>query len=191
MILNEQKLKILQEFTKDYFDGLTGSNIANKNKLNQKSVSNTLKELEDDGFLKSETEGKNKLYYLNVEDKEISEHFLAIIEHYKTIHFYKENHLIKEIIEKISFFSEGIIIIFGSYAKNLNKKDSDLDIMIVGKYNEREIEHISKTFDLEINIKCYTLKDFRKENNSYFINEIKRNHIIVSYIDSFVKEVLK
>jgi len=191
MILNEQKLKILQEFTRDYFEGLTGSDIAKKNKLNQKSVSNTLKELEDEGFLKNETEGKNKIYYLNLEDKKIVEHFISIIEHYKTINFYKENSLIKEIIEKICFFSDGIIVIFGSYAKKLNKKDSDIDIMIVGKYKEREIENISKMYNLEINIKAYTMNSFRKELNSHFITEIKMDHIIVNDVERFVKEVLK
>jgi len=191
MILNEKKLKILQEFTRDYFEGLTGSDIAKKNKLNQKSVSNTLKELEDEGFLKNETEGKNKIYYLNLEDNKIVEHFIAIIEHYKTIAFYKENPLIKEVIEKISFFSDGIIVIFGSYAKKLNKKDSDLDIMIVGKYKDREIENISKMYNLEINIKDYTMNSFRKELNSHFITEIKMDHIIVNDVERFITEVLK
>ena len=45
MLLNKNKLKILKEFSNDYGKRVYGRNIADKLKMNQKTVSNTLNEL--------------------------------------------------------------------------------------------------------------------------------------------------
>ena len=92
MLLGKNKLKVLEEFLKDYSLKITGSAIAKKNHLNQKSVSNFLKELEKKGFLKSIIQGKNKLYYLNLEDELVTLSFISYVEQLRLIEFYKRNH---------------------------------------------------------------------------------------------------
>ena len=42
---------------------------------------------------------------------------------------------------KIFHYVKGIVIIFGSYAKGIQKKSSDLDIMIIGKCDEDSWEY--------------------------------------------------
>ena len=66
MILNEQKVTIIEEFLKNYSLKITGSEIARIKNLNQKSTANTLLELEEQGFLVSETEGKSKYYSADI-----------------------------------------------------------------------------------------------------------------------------
>lgn len=188
MLLNEQRILVVEEFLRDYALKITGSDIARKKKLNQKSTANILHELEEDGFLMNESEGKNKYYSLQKADKEILLHFILVIEHLRTIRFYKENTLIKEVITKIKPLCKGILIIFGSYAKGKQKKDSDLDIFLVGKYDIKEIKKIGERYGMEINIKQYSLSVFKNAPHAedYLIKEVLKDHILVNNAEEFV-----
>src|SRR3989338_7251801 len=126
MLLNHQ-IKIFEEFLRDFNSELTGSFIAKKKGLNQKTVSNYLNRLEKEAILKSKTQGKNKLYSLNLNNKETVKNFIIAAEHIRTVNFYKRNILIKEIAEKMQNLIMGTAVIFGSYAKITQKQDSDLD----------------------------------------------------------------
>ena len=190
MLLNNLRVYLLEEFTRDYSLRLTGSSLAKKKHLNQKSVANALREFEEDGFLKSIPEGRNKVYLLNIQDTKIIENVLSMIEHIKTINFYKKNPVIKEIAEKITPFCEGIVLIFGSYAKNTHKEDSDVDILIIGTCKEKKIQKISEVYNREINAKMYPLPVFRKSLHEPVIEEIKKDHIIILNTEQFVKEML-
>lgn len=182
MLLNN---KIFEEFVGDYSINLTGSLIAKKKKLNQKTVSNYLNILEKQGILKSKTRGKNKNYYLNLDNKEIIKNYILAIEHLRTIEFYNENLIIKEISEKINPIIKGSAIIFGSYAKKLEKKDSDLDILIIGKCNEKEIEQIGKKYNLEISLKIYP-----KLKSDILTKEAIKNHIYIKNSEKIVEVLI-
>ena len=121
-----------EEFLGDYTGFFTGSFIAKKKKLNQKTTANYLQSLEKEGILKSKIQGKNKNYFLNLENKEIVKNFILAVEHLRAIQFYEKNLVIKEILEKINRYINGSALIFGSYAKGIQKKYSDLDILIIG-----------------------------------------------------------
>ncbi len=184
MLLNTQ-IQILEEFLTDYNKRLTGSFIAKKKQLNQKTVSNYLNKLEKEHILKSRTEGKNKLYFLNIDNKEILKNFIIAVEHLRTISFYKKHVLIKEISEKIQPLIKGIALIFGSYAKDTQKKDSDLDILIIGKCNEEEIDGISQTYNLQISLKIYS-----RLKKDILTKEAIKNHIILKNSEQLVEEIL-
>ena len=184
-MLLTNKIKVFEEFLRNFELKLTGSFIAKEKKLNQKTTSSYLNELEKEGILKSETQGKNKLYFLNIENKEILKNFIISTEHTRTICFYKKNILIKEIIEKIQPFIKGIAIIFGSYAKNCQKQDSDLDILIIGKCNEKEINKISKIYRKEISLKIYP-----KLEQDILTKEAIKNHIIIKNTEQLIGELI-
>ncbi len=185
MLLINQ-LKIIEEFLRDLDSKLTGSFIAKKKKLNQKTVANYLNKLEKENILESRTQGKNKLYYFNLQNKEIVKNFIMAVEHLRTINFYQKNILTKEISEKIIPYIKGVAIIFGSYAKNTQKKDSDIDIMVIGKCNEKEIDKISKMYGKEINLKIYPrlIKDI-------LTTEVIKNHIIIKNTEKFIEGILR
>ena len=184
MLLNNQ-IQIFEEFLRDFKAGLTGSFIAKKKNLNQKTTASFLKKLEKETILRSKTEGKNKLYFLNLDNKEIVKNFITAIEHLRTIRFYKNNILIKEIAEKTQKHIKGTAIIFGSYAKGIEKKDSDLDILIIGKCNEKEIYKISKIYKIEINLKIYP-----KLELDILTKEVIKNHIIIKNAEQFIEAIL-
>ncbi len=187
MLLNTARIQILEEFLKDYEARITGSFIAEKKNLNQKSTANALKCFEEEGFLKSATQGKNRLYLINLGDAEMSGNFISAIEHLRAIEFYKKHVLIKEIAAKIVSHCDGIAAIFGSYAKGTAKKDSDLDIFVAGKCNEKEIEKVSDMYKIEINIKTYPLPIFEKAlmTKDPLAEEVIKYHIIIKGIEQF------
>lgn len=166
--------EIFEEFLGDYSILLTGSFIAKKKKLNQKTTANYLYALEKEGIIKSKTQGKNKNYFLNLDNKEIVKNYILAVEHIRTLEFYKTNLVVKEISEKINGHINGSAIIFGSYAKGIQKKDSDLDILIIGRCNEKEIEKIGRTYHLEISLKVYP-----KLEKDILIKEAVKNHIFI------------
>lgn len=193
MLLNDIRIAVIDEFLGNYDIEITGSDIAKKKKLNQKSAANALRELEREGFLKSRIEGKNRLYFLNLEDKENIINFISALEHIKTIRFYKKNTIIKEFVSKADACFDGIAAIFGSYAKGLQKEGSDLDIFVAGKCNNGKAEEIAALYNIELSIKKYPHRIFQKGliTKDPLIEEIIKSHIIVKNTESFVKSALK
>lgn len=177
--------QIFEEFLGDYTRLLTGSMIAKKKKLNQKTTANYLYALEKEGILKSKIQGKNKNYFLNLDNKEIVKNYILAIEHLRTLEFYKKHLVVKEISEKINEHIKGSAVIFGSYAKGIQKKDSDLDILIIGKCNEKEIEYIGKIYNVEINLKVYP-----KFEKDLLTKEAIKNHIFIKNSELIIKEIL-
>ena len=184
MILNEQKIAMFESFILNTDEKITASQIAKKHNLNQKSIYLFLEDLEKQGILISEMQGKNKLYQLNKSNQELVRHFLCLIEHLRTFYFYHENPNIKLIIQKILPYIQGIAAIFGSYAKNTQKETSDLDIFIIGNYDEEKIASISSTFNIDVNIKHQ--KSFKQNR---LIKEVEKNHILIKNIEQFIQEV--
>lgn len=185
MLLNIKKIKMAETFVLNPSIKITASQIARDKNLNQKSTALFLEELEKELILKSKMQGKNKLYCLNNENLEIVTQYLCAVEHLRTKAFYEKNTKIKLLIEKINPYINGIGIIFGSYAKNTQKEKSDLDIFIIGNHDEEEIRRISKTYNIEINIK--EQKNF--ETNA-LTKEVIKNHIILKNTEEFIRTVL-
>ena len=149
-----------------------------------------LEDLEDKGIIESKTKGKIKTFKLN--PSEFTKRYLAFVEQYKAIAFLEKKLLIKEIIEKITPHIKGIGIIFGSYVKGLEKEGSDLDIFIVGSYNNDEIKKVSKNLGIEISIKCYPLKIFEKNlTKDILLKEVLKNHVVFLNVEQFIQRVFK
>jgi predicted nucleotidyltransferase len=179
------KIHIIGEFLRDSSAALTGSFIAKKTGMNQKTVSNFLKELETEHILKSKVQGKNKLYFLNLDNMEIVLNFLMAVEHLRVMNFYKKNIIVKEIVGKILPFVQGIGVIFGSYASGNQKRGSDLDILVVGKCNEREIDKISELYKIDISLKIYP-----KLDRDILIKEVLKNHVVIKNADDFIRGIV-
>lgn len=185
MLLNTNYISIFEEFLRDLSKSITGSEIAKLKNLNQKTVSNILNNLELASLLKSKIQGKNKLYKLNLNNKEILANYIFAVEHLRTIEFYKQNLLIKEVSEKIKPLVNGSAIIFGSFAKNTQKKGSDLDILIIGTCKETKINNLSKIYNLDISLKIYN-----KFKIDHLITEVIKNHIIIKGVEKYYEEQL-
>ena len=139
-------------------------------------------------ILKSKTRGKIKLHSIN--ETVLSREYFILTEQYKKIQFLDVNLLIGELLEKVEPFVRGLLVVFGSYAKGTQKENSDLDLLIVGTYDQTKIKYFEKIYGIDINIKHYPKNIFKRElNKDILLKEVVNNHIIITGIESFVKEV--
>ncbi len=188
--INDTDLKTLTLFTKGYNKEYYIRELNKLLKVSPRTSFVTLKKMEKFGILKSKLRGKIKTY--SIVNSHISREFFILTEQYKKIQFLEKNHLIKEVLEKIDQHIQGIVIVFGSFAKDTQKEDSDLDLFIVGKYNEKEINKVSRIYNLEIDIKTYPKRTFKKYiTEDILLKEIIENHIIIKGTENFVNTIAK
>lgn len=188
--ITENSLQILSlftnEFNREYYIRETGKLL----RISPRTAQLILESLENKGIIESKTKGKIKTYRLKV--SEFTKRCLTLTEEYKTIAFLENNLILKEVIEKITPNIKGIGIIFGSYAKGIEKKESDLDVFIAGTYDKEEIKRTSRNLGIEISVKCYPLETFEKNiNKDILLKEILKNHIVFVNAEQFIQMVLK
>ena len=188
--ITENGLQIISLFTNGFDREYYIREVEKLLKISPRTAQLILEDLENKGIIESKVKGKIKSYKLKI--NELSNRYLTFVEQYKSIAFMEKNLLVKEVIEKISTFINGIGIIFGSYAKGISNKESDLDIFVVGDYEKKETTKVSRNLGIEISIKCYPLKTFEKNvNQDILIKEVLKNHIIFKNTELFIQKVLK
>lgn len=188
--ITENTLQVLSLFTNDFNREYYIREVKKLLKISPRTAQLILEDLEDKGIIESKTKGKIKTYKIKL--SEFTKKYLVFVEQYKTIAFLKNNIMIKEIIEKITPNIKGVGIIFGSYAKGIEKKESDLDVFVAGDYNKEEIKRVSRNLGIEISVKCYPIKTFENNiNKDILLKEILKNHIVFVNAEQFIQKVLK
>lgn len=146
--------------------------------------------LEEKRVLTSSQRGKIRLF--RIKPGEIATQYFTITEIYKKIRFMENEPYISEILTKISAVSEGIVLLFGSYANGTATEDSDIDIFIAGTSDKQAIKNLETLYHVEINVIVYPIPAFTsQEEFDPLITEVKKNHIIWKNAESFVRDVLK
>jgi len=181
MLLDNKTLKILEEFCSDKNKKIYGRQVAIKLKMNQKTVSNILNRLEKENILKYSTEGKNKYYFLNMLNPQIKD-IIIMIEIARKNRFIQKYKGLSNLFYELEKLTQGILVIFGSYASSTNNKDSDLDVFIIG--NIDEVGKFERLYKIKINIVKSDKKKINKED--VFIKEIMKNHVIIKGVEEFV-----
>ena len=188
--ITENSLQVLALFTNDFSREYYIREVEKLLKISPRTAQLVLEDLENRGIIESKMKGKIKAFKLN--PREFTERYLVFAEQYKAIAFLEKKLLIKEIIEKITPHIKGIGIIFGSYAKGLEKDGSDLDIFVAGNCNTGGIKTVSKNFGMEISVKCYPTKTFDKNMaKDILIKEVLKNHVVFLNAEQFIRAVFK
>ena len=154
--------------------------ISRRTKINHMSIKRIAERLFNENVLDFLIEGKNKTFFLkdNLEAKNMK----MIYEHYKRLSFIKNNPSIRKIFEKISNNKNiSLAILFGSHAKGLAHKNSDIDIYV--KTTSLAIKKEIRLIDSRISVKIGL---FNKEE--LLIKEIMKNHIIIKGIEEYYGE---
>ena len=140
------------------------------------NLSRELRKLEEEGIYKSSSKGNLKIYALNKN--------YPLFKEVKDIIFKTEG--VEGAIRKLIFSHKGIsfAFIYGSYAKNTEKKTSDIDLVIVGKFPldvfTDQIRKLESRLNREINFNYYSEDDFKKEKvkKGAFLNTVLKDRII-------------
>jgi len=151
--------------------------LAQKLKTNHMLVLRRLKELYDENVVDYSKEGKNNVYFLKKTPEAKS--YIFITENYKLNKLLKKHSFLRKIVEKIQKDKKiKLAILFGSYVKGLEKKDSDIDIYI--ETNNKKVKQDLELIDSKINVK---IGKYDKEN--LLIKEIEKDHVIIKGVEEF------
>lgn len=150
--------------------------------LNQTTVRRMLVQLEKENIIDYKKQGKNNVYF--IQDSLDSKVYERMVEYYKLQKILKNKKIrkvvreINELMQENKLSKDLVIVLFGSYAKFSEHKNSDIDIYInsVSKKDKQLIESLSE----EINVK---LGKFNKE--SFLAKEIIKGHIILNSIEGY------
>lgn len=141
------------------------------------NLSRELKKLEDEGLYTSMTKGKVKFFSLNKN--------YPLFRELKRIIFKTEGveGSLKEAVSRFKGIS--LAFIYGSYAKDKEKKDSDIDLVVVGEFPQNKFTHdirgLESKLNREINFASYTREEFEKEgkNDGGFLNLVLKDKILI------------
>lgn len=183
--------EIMKQFLRDYGREIYGRELVKKVNISQKNIALTLEELEKTRILSSKTRGNMRYFFLNKSNL-LYKKYLLLAEVENSIEFFKNNSKVGHILNKINKDGK-IICVFGSYAKGIQKKSSDLDLFIVGKFDEKVIQMVGRDYNLEINIQGGSMSDFVSslKGKDSLMNEILENHILISGYEKFIEEVVR
>ena len=142
---------------------------------NQTTIARKVQELYKNNVVDFKQKGKNKVVFLkkSLEAKQYAYH----VETQKLLETLKKYPNLRRIIELIKKNEKiNLAFLFGSYAKGIVKKESDIDIYVdtINRKLKEEVESI----DSKISVK---IGEYNKE--SLLIKEIEKNHVILKGIE--------
>ena len=154
--------------------------IAKKIKTNPMMVNRKINLLSKENVVDFRQEGKNKIYFLK--DSIESRSYLLITEQYKLLKILEKYPNLRSVFEKIQKNKKiKIAILFGSYAKGIAKKESDIDVYI--ETQDLGLKKELKRFDSKLSVK---IGKYDKKNN--LIKEIEKNHVLIKGVEIYYEK---
>ena len=150
-------------------------------KVPHSTISRRLFFLRKKSVLDYKTEGKNKSYFLK--KNIISRKAIIISENYKCIKTVTRYPILMPIFQDIIEKNKNsLIVLFGSYAKNNPKEESDIDIYIetTDIKVKNEVEKINDLINVKIG---------KFNPDDLLIREIIKNHVIISGVEEYYEKI--
>lgn len=177
MLHMEQKSYKLEIVGKLLNSGMHTREIARKLNINPMTISRKIEELVQENIVDFDCQGKNKVYFLKNNPE--SRAYVFIYENYFFLKTLKKYPNLRRIFEKIQKNKRvKLAILFGSYAKGIVKKGSDIDIFM--ETNDHKIKKDLEKINSEISVK---IGKYNKED--YLIREITKNHVIIKGVENY------
>jgi predicted nucleotidyltransferase len=197
-MFTKKQLELFKVFADNPFIKLTFKEI--KELTNSKSnnqITLFLKNLKKEELIQEKQIANTKQYCLNLDNKKNLKYiFLAKTENF-TENLTKDINIILNHLSKNNPFAS--IILFGSYVKETEKKNSDLDIAIIIENKSKEIkakiaikEAALKT-ELKIDSQIITEKEFKemlKNNEENLGKQIAKNHLAIQNQEAFYNIII-
>lgn len=148
--------------------------------INHMTIQRKINELKMENVVDFREEGRNKVFFLKrtIESKSIiyqTENYKLI----KTLEKYPELRKIIEIIKKNQKIK--LAILFGSYAKGIAKKSSDVDVFL--ETTDIKLKNEISDINSRLNIKIGKYK-----KDSLLIKEIEKNHVVIKGVELYYEK---
>ena len=140
--------------------------------LDDGNLTKKLKELEEEGVLKSRERGREKYYSINPVFPLLKEYRQIIL---KTVGL---EGILKGLLQGISGLEEAYL--FGSYASHQMDSASDIDLLAVGNHDtldlRKKLSQVQKTIDREINLISMGQPEYEKrKKQDSFIKSLQKS----------------
>jgi len=175
---------------------LTINQISLELKESYSFVNRTVNKMLADNLLLKEKIGHSFLCSLNIENDK-TKILMSLDEVNKKQESLKKNKELKLITdEMLSKIKNNVIsvAIFGSYAKNIQTKESDIDIFILAKKKFSTtglVKEIHSKYGKEISPIVITEKQLKSRKNKPIITEIAKYHIILIGFENFINVIFE
>ena len=181
--ISQKWLDVLVPFTENYAQRLTGSSIAAGVHMPQKTVSRILDSLGSKRIIKYSRDGKNKYYYFDLHDK-MSSVVLSMTEHTKALRVLMNDPHLRTMLAELMEY--GTVVLFGSYAKGMQREGSDVDLWMVAR--KKNLKRIVEKYPYEVHLQFSTLDEFLRKlaNGHHLAVEIARHHVVFGNADAIV-----
>ena len=137
--------------------------MARRFSLDNGNLTRQLKQLEEEGILKSRSKGKERYYSLNSSFPPFKEYKRLVL---KTVGF---EHTLKEALREVSGIEKAVL--FGSYAADKMNVSSDLDLLVIGTHDtialQRKISELQKAVDREINVISMSGEEYQRKRKTH------------------------
>ena len=182
------ELTVLLPFTRNYARRLHASAIARLAGLPQKTVARKLLLWEKLLLLRYEREGKNKYYFLDLSSS-LTSSLLQMVECYKEIWFWQQHPPLAPLFQELSRWG---VILFGSYAKGIAKKESDLDLVVL-QSDRRMLDPILAKYPYTIQVQCVTIQELERKlrQGHPLAKEIVQDHILFGEKEKIIKAFIR
>lgn len=153
--------------------------IAKDLSMSHMTVKRALDSLVSQNVLDIKKEGRNSVY--SIKKTLEGRNMVYMAEIYRLGKLIKKHPELKQGMVELKKITAGIIIIFGSYAKEAETENSDVDIYIEAENRKirEEAEKISGKFSVKAGL---------YDRSSLLIREIEKNHVIVKGTESFYEK---
>lgn len=189
--MTQKWVDMLLPFSSGYSTKISLSELSKMSGVPQQTASRYMRSLVKSNLISYERRGRNKLFYFDL-NKATTKTVFNLIESRKALLFQLKSKDAIMAIGDMLKHCEGIVV-FGSYASEEQRKDSDLDLVILGKTEKAEIKKIKQKQFIEINEHYSSFSGFKKmlsERNPLAI-EIMNNHILLGNVSKIVDVLLR
>lgn len=172
---------------------LTINQIAKELKETYSFVNRIVKRMISEDLILKEKIGHSLLCKLNIKNDK-TKALVSLNEVNKKQEFLSKNKELKLITDELLKIKADSIAIFGSYAKNTQTRESDIDLFIVTE-KKVDIANLSRNihakYGKEISPVILTKNQLEKQKNKPIINEIIKYHIILAGFENFINLMLE
>ena len=193
-MLNETELKILSAFFPEGIERTT-KEIENRSKYSHERAYSTLKTLEEQGVISKKKVGKTLVYSIKKFDDMVYLSFAYYSINRKNNFIKNYSSVWKALDEFINKTKLDLVILFGSYSKNIAQEKSDADVLCVN--GNLETEKIALSLRHKYNLKIAPVivnkEDFRniKTENPVLWDELIKFGIVVKGQELFYELVYR
>ena len=136
---------------------------------NQTTIARTTHDLESMNVIEHEMHGRNKVYALK--DSIEARSMIVMAEHDALIELLERVPMLRRTIERIQAHEPTIAILFGSYAKGTQRRESDIDIYL--ETDDRSVRDTIKRIDSRLHVIIGSFEE------SPLRSEIEHSHVII------------